>query len=38
LTYIDIFQFMAVFVLCCIPLVFIARTYKGAGPGPGAAH
>jgi DHA2 family multidrug resistance protein len=38
LTYIDIFQYMAVFVLCCIPLVFIARTYKGAGPGPGAAH
>jgi DHA2 family multidrug resistance protein len=38
LTYIDIFQYMAVFVICCIPLAFIARTFKGAGPGPGAAH
>lgn len=39
LTYIDIFQYMALFVVCCIPLVFMAKTYKGgAGPGPGAAH
>ncbi len=38
LTYIDTFQYMAVFVICCIPLVLFAKTYKGAGPGAGAAH
>lgn len=29
LTYIDILQYMAVFIACCIPLILLARTYKG---------